>query len=166
MNLKIPEVIAIFGPGPSLDNVDYKTVPKFRLCLNFTYLVVKNPTAAISKDGHALREQIKQNNILTFCPRPDEFKDEFKSGYFVDVSGIKSTNGTLELAVLAAHSMGARMIHFYGIDSHFDDFGYAKKMNGVTEIKPVPGSVQGYKVILSNTMRIMRDHKITWRFHR
>jgi len=161
MNLKIPEEIAIFGPGPSLDNVDYHKVTWFRLCLSFTHLVVRNPTAVISKDGHALKLQMS-TKILVLCPNPEKYG----SAFHVDISEIKSTNGTLELAVKACHKMGARKINFYGIDSYFGEGGYAKSMKSLdVGFTPVPGSLKGYEEILKNTKRIIKELNIEGVFH-
>ncbi len=161
MNLKIPEEVAIFGPGPSLDNVDYHTVPWFRLCLSFTHLIVLDPTAVISKDGHALKAQMT-SRLLVFCPNPEKFG----SAFYVDISEIKSTNGTLELAVLACHKMGARKIHFYGIDSYSGKGGYAECMKTINPgFQPVPGSMRSYEEILKNTLRIIKENKIEAVFH-
>jgi len=161
MNLTIPKEIAIFGPGPSLDTVDYSKVVPFRLCLSFTYLVVENPTAVISKDGHALKGQ-RGTDLLVFCPNPERYATK----YYVDISGLPSTNGTLELAVLASHELGARKIHFYGIDSHFGEGGYAKKMKQVNlPFTPAPASMRSYEEILANTKKILDKNKIEGVFH-
>ena len=122
---------------------------------------MENPTAVCSKDKHALEHQ-KKSNLLVLCPNVKQYG----APYCVDVSEVITTNGTLELAVKASYVLGARKMHFYGIDSYFGEGGYSFKMKQVHPGFPLaPASMRSYEEILENTKRIITKNNIEAVFH-